>query len=164
MVYHIVSLVNTFYSFFDTFLTIYSNDDNIGSGSDILNNLRKLREKRGLSLRDLGKKLNIGYQAIGRMERGESLINDVDAKTFADFFGVSLDYLFMREQDIPTKTVYKTNEITYELVLSKLHTFSNQELVRIIGAAEGTLQARDGLINGQLSVKPSADLFKKSQS
>lgn len=97
-----------------------------------MNSLRKLREKRGLSLRDLGKKLNIGYQAIGRMERGESLINEIDAKTFADFFGVTLDYLFMREQDFPAKTVIKPSEVTYDVVLSRLHTFSNQELVRII--------------------------------
>jgi transcriptional regulator with XRE-family HTH domain len=129
------------------------------------NSLRKLRQAKGITLLELAKRLNTNEATLSRMETSKQTIPDSFAVILADFFAVSLDFLLKRSFEQPEKLVYKERDITYELVLSKLHTFSNQELVRIIGAAEGTLQAREGQSsNGQYNVKPTVDIAKKPQS
>jgi len=98
-----------------------------------MNNIRNLRERKNLTLRELETKTQISFNTISKMERGEQAIGEDHARILADFFKVPLDILFKRDFEQPEKLVYKERDITYELVLSKLHTFSNQELVRIIG-------------------------------
>ena len=129
------------------------------------NSLRKLRQAKGITLLELAKRLNTNEATLSRMETSKQTIPDSFAVILADYFNVSIDYLLGREWHDPETVVFKEKPITYELVLSKLHTFSNQELVRIIGAAEGTLQAREGQSsNGQYNVKPTVDIAKKPQS
>lgn len=58
-----------------------------------MNNLKKLRLKRKLTVRELGQATNINYATISRIENGDSSFNNEYIKTFCDFFGVSADYL-----------------------------------------------------------------------
>jgi len=55
--------------------------------------LRYLREKHGLSQKDLAQKFGISNFALSRYERGEADPDSELIKKFAEFFGVSADYL-----------------------------------------------------------------------
>lgn len=58
--------------------------------------LRKLRTKKGLSLRDLEKKVNIHFTTLGKTETGERELTLDQAIKLADYFNVTLDYLVYR--------------------------------------------------------------------
>lgn len=58
--------------------------------------LRKLRTKKGLSLRDLEKKVNIHFTTLGKNETGERELTLGQAIKLADYFNVTLDYLVYR--------------------------------------------------------------------
>lgn len=55
--------------------------------------IEELRKKMGLSQEDLAKKLNMTQQRISAYEKGKREPDLETLKLFADFFGVSTDYL-----------------------------------------------------------------------
>lgn len=58
-----------------------------------MNNLKKLRQDKKLTVRDLAEIVNINYATINRLENGESHFNNDYIQVFTDFFNVSADYL-----------------------------------------------------------------------
>lgn len=55
--------------------------------------IKELRESQGLSTRGLAEKLNIGASSISQYETDIRTPDIEVCKKFADFFGVSCDYL-----------------------------------------------------------------------
>ena len=55
--------------------------------------LRELREEKRLSLRQVASDLNISFSNLASIERGEVKLHEETAKTFANYYGVSIDYL-----------------------------------------------------------------------
>lgn len=67
-----------------------------------MNNLKRLREKRKLSVRELAEILNISHSTISKIENGVTHFNNDYIKVFTEFFGVSADYLLgLPEKAIP---------------------------------------------------------------
>ena len=58
--------------------------------------LKELRKKRGISQLKLAMDLNMNQNSISRYETGEREADYETLLKFADYFGVSLDYLFGR--------------------------------------------------------------------
>lgn len=58
-----------------------------------MNNLRKLRSERNLTLRGLSEKVLVNYVTLGKLEREETSFNNDYIKLLCDFFDVSSDYL-----------------------------------------------------------------------
>ena len=58
--------------------------------------LKELRQKRNISQLKLALDLNMNQNSISRYERGEREADYETLLKFADYFGVSLDYLFGR--------------------------------------------------------------------
>ncbi len=58
-----------------------------------MENLRKLRMDRGLSQQALAEKFNLTQQSIYKYENGLAEPNIETLKSFAVFFGISVDYL-----------------------------------------------------------------------
>lgn len=56
--------------------------------------LRDLRQSRNITLRDLANALNISHSALGNYELGNREPNMLTIRNIADYFDVSLDYLF----------------------------------------------------------------------
>ncbi len=56
--------------------------------------LQRLREQKRISRRVLAELCGLSKSAIARYERGERTPSFEDAATIADFFDVSLDYLW----------------------------------------------------------------------
>ncbi|SEN53038.1 helix-turn-helix domain-containing protein [Lihuaxuella thermophila] len=63
------------------------------------NRLRELRQHKKITQKELGKRFKLSESAIGMYERGEREPSLELARQFADFFGVSLDYLTGQTDD-----------------------------------------------------------------
>lgn len=61
------------------------------------NRLRQLRESRGLSLRDLGRALDMSYAQLSKVETGGGGMSDERKRKIAAFFGVTVGELFFGE-------------------------------------------------------------------
>lgn len=60
--------------------------------------LRELRRREGISQQVLSDRCGIAKHAIARYERGQRLPSMKNAEVLADFFGVTLDYLWGRSE------------------------------------------------------------------
>ncbi|MGG3451952.1 helix-turn-helix domain-containing protein [Domibacillus aminovorans] len=73
-------------------------------------NIRNLRTSRKLSLKELADifsakyGVKVGKSSISRWENGDSEPNISDANLYADYFGVSLDWLMDRDAENKTNT------------------------------------------------------------
>lgn len=71
-------------------------------------NLRAIRKKNKLTLRDLAKIFNLSYSTIGKYERGD-LTPDIDIlKKYAEYFNISIAYLL----DLSSLDVVNANFLT----------------------------------------------------
>lgn len=62
--------------------------------------LRKLRNQRGLTLRELSMMLDVDYGYIGRMERGEKKPNVAMVLKISQIFNISTDVLIKDELEL----------------------------------------------------------------
>ena len=99
-----------------------------------MNNIKRLREQKGISVRDLGTATNINSGTISRMENGNQQVTDVYAVALADYFKVSLDNLLGREWQATKETIVKTVDFELNDILRKLRSYSDNELMRLSGA------------------------------
>ena len=58
-----------------------------------MNRLKELRQKNGLTLRELGKKVSMHDSALSQYENGKRNPKKEIWKKLADFYGVSISYL-----------------------------------------------------------------------
>ncbi len=56
--------------------------------------ITQIREEMGISKRELARKLGVHYQSIGRWEHDETIPDANDLRKIAEFFKVTMDYLF----------------------------------------------------------------------
>lgn len=74
--------------------------------------LRKLREEKNLTRKELADKLQLSYWALSKYETGERFPDPETLNKIADFFNVSLDYLMGRtdiRDPITTIAAHRTN-------------------------------------------------------
>ncbi len=82
--------------------------------------LRGLREKRKLSLRELGRRTGISVSFLSSLEAGHNNVSIARLKKLLDGLGTTLGEFFGREGSRPAKVVYR-----------------KEELAEIAGSAEG---------------------------
>ncbi len=63
-----------------------------------LKKLRELREKRGLTLDQVAEELGLRNQYVSNYELGKRRPDYETLKKFADFYGVTIDYILEREE------------------------------------------------------------------
>ena len=66
---------------------------------EIGNRLRNIRKELGLSLRELGDKLNTSFSALGSYERGEHLIQSETLISLCNLSNYSIDYILNRDKE-----------------------------------------------------------------
>ncbi len=74
----------------------------------ISKNLKRLREKVGMTQKELADKLFVSPQAVSRWENGDTEPSVATLDSIAEIFGVSLDELFGRTAPEPEKEVIYT--------------------------------------------------------
>lgn len=72
--------------------------DACGAGDGFPQQLRQLREQRGISCRVLSELCGLSKNMIARYERGERVPSLEDAAALADFFDVTMDALWGRTE------------------------------------------------------------------
>lgn len=64
-----------------------------------MNRLKELREEKGLNRRQLAEAVGLKYTTYLNYEKGDRELDSELMILFADFFGVSVDYLICRTDD-----------------------------------------------------------------
>lgn len=85
---------------------------------DLSERLKELRIEANLTQKELANKLKIGQSTIVGYEKGEREATISNLSRYADYFEVSLDFLYGREDDFGIKKANNT---------SPLSTYSKEE-------------------------------------
>ena len=79
---------------------MYTKTENGGGILEIISKrLKQLREDAGLSQSKIGQLVGVPQSSIYRYEQGQSVPSPKTFRWYADYFDVSLDYLFGRTDD-----------------------------------------------------------------
>ena len=109
--------------------------------------LRSLRESRRLTLKELEEKTGINFSTLAKLEKGLQTLNGQQAVILADFFHVSLDYLFGRDFS-SEKIILKEKEMTYYDYVNVLKYFTDLELQNLKGVLDYIITERqEGRLN-----------------
>ena len=129
---------------------------NFGKGNDIMKeiniskNIANLRKQKGITQEQLALALNISPQAVSKWETSTSQPDTQTLPLIAEYFEVSIDYLFYGKEIIYSEI--------YEKVFQKIKGIPNQmskqayeDVLKIFGCAHhgithGNLKSRDTTI------------------
>ena len=108
-----------------------------------MNNFKILRKQKGLTQREFAKIFNISFQAVSYYEKGARQPDFETLIKFADYFGVSVDYLIGRTgaSSAPFGTsASPLNEEEYELLKNfrLLNESSRNNISSLAAALAGT--------------------------
>ena len=107
------------------------------------NNLRMLREQRGLTREQLSKATKISASSINMYERGEREPSFEIVETFADFFNVDLNYLIRNEKnqtEIPGLADKFGSDIL--VLAARLNALPEPDRSRIVAAIHTLLSSK----------------------
>lgn len=71
--------------------------------------LKYLRKSYNLTQKELAQKINVAQSSIAMLENGRNDANASTLTALSDFFGVSIDYLLGREDDLGNPIYQKKN-------------------------------------------------------
>ena len=113
--------------------------------------LKKAREKKGYSQKYVAEWLGITNSSLSHYERGERDPDTSILNRLADFYGVTMDYLFGRDQmdikvDVDPERIKRTSDI--DILAKELMQSLNQALA-------------DGIITEE-QAKQSLEVFRKT--
>lgn len=74
--------------------------------------VKNLRKKLNMSQEKLAEELNYSHYAICKIERGNQALTIDYGLIYADYFGVSLDYIYKGEQPVDDEITEKYNSIS----------------------------------------------------
>lgn len=94
--------------------------------------IKQLRNKRNLTLQELGEKINFNYSNLSKIERGERKPTLELLEQLADFFDVKVAYFFGEEQPLPRELVDRGVEwMTFGEEMEK-RNLTPEELKRMV--------------------------------
>ncbi|MBW8350734.1 helix-turn-helix domain-containing protein [Bacillus sp. IITD106] len=104
---------------------------------DVGERIRKLRDERRWSLRELESRTGINYSVISRIESGKRPITDQEINIFCNIFGVSSEYLLGRTDKREYGQEPKHIELTEkdEIDIAKRMELMRKDLME--GSADG---------------------------
>ena len=115
------------------------------------NNLRKIRDSKRYTLKEVAEKTGISYSVLSRVELGERDLNEFHLRALADFYKVPTDYILCRETaSLPQTIVYKDRDITYQAVLENVDKFSKNDLLKLSGVVDGALRRKSETNGSQI--------------
>lgn len=93
-------------------------------------NIRGMRLERNLSLREVGKLLNISFSHLGKVEKGESNLSIETLELLADFYNVSTDYLLERTTERLVNKGMTPNQIEQIIYTSDFFDELDKEVIK----------------------------------
>lgn len=104
-------------------------------------NLMQLRKKKGLTQEDLGNELGYTFQAVSRWETGKSIPNAANLKRIANYYGVSIDYLFSKQDIVITPEEEKKLNKREKVIKISMITMLTLFVFGIVGMIIGCFNA-----------------------
>lgn len=101
--------------------------------------LRELRKERGISMKKLGEYVGVSESTISLYETGKHEPSKEMLLKFADFFGVSVDYLLGREE---IKKPIPEDELDKEII-ERFSKLSATDAAKVSAFIEGLLAAKE---------------------
>lgn len=126
---HIVLICQLFWSYFLNFFCFFVKI--ISRGSQIMKNLRILRETNRLTQREFAEKLNIAKTTLCYYEQGKISPSIDTLNKIADFFGCSVDYLVGHE----TQSILHLDSFTpaQQNIINQIKDLDDHELAILEG-------------------------------
>lgn len=129
-----------------------------------MNNLKKLRKEKKLTVRELSELVNINYATLSRLENDESQLTDDYIEILSGFYGVSADYLlgiskiqnFIPVEKLPVYSFIYASEpilrnecfLGYEIAPGETDVKNSIYLVN----HDDSMKSSSGLIKGDLLI------------
>ena len=79
--------------------------------ADLGGRLRRLREEKGLSLRELSRRTGVAFSFLSSMEKGKHTISVANLKVLLDVLGLTLGEFFGRSPVPTSKVVYRRADL-----------------------------------------------------
>jgi transcriptional regulator with XRE-family HTH domain len=126
-------------------------------------NVKKLREERKITLRQLADSVHIADSALSRIENGRQRLYVDQAVDIADFFKVPVDEVIGSGKTYQSRIVYVDTQPTYETTIKALGTFSNKELAGLAGAIDLIMNQRENAkpIESKQEQKPQIKVIRQ---
>jgi transcriptional regulator with XRE-family HTH domain len=87
--------------------------------------LKELRKEKGLTQKEVANALTLSQSMVSKYERGIMILDIKTAANFADFYGVSLDYIYGDDQ-------YRFNDISEQDIISLSDAEKNELILNIL--------------------------------
>lgn len=108
--------------------------------------LKELREKKGLSQAQLAKELNVGIGSVGMWESTQRTPPAKKLKNIAEYFGVTIDYFFVEDDEKLVSDYYKRNSMNIPQIAHRLREvrlksgFSQAELGKKLNISSSSIR------------------------
>lgn len=107
-----------------------------------MNKIRELRKEKGLTMKALGAIFSLSESTISLYENGKHYPDIETMQKFADFFGVTVDYLLGREEVQQKTPVAAQLSGDRAELFEILQQFTEEEIQRFKDFASGVLAGR----------------------
>ena len=113
--------------------------------------LKYLRKSYNLTQKELAQKINVAQSSIAMLENGRNDANASTLTALSDFFGVSIDYLLGREDDLGNPIYQKKEHSAPQINFTPIKTdieliyesLNPRQQERLLSYAQGLLEAND---------------------
>lgn len=100
-----------------------------------MNNLKKLRDEKNLSIRELGELTNISYSTISYMENEIRPFTQANLEILCSFFNVSADYM-LGKTDVRTTSSNKEPTETIKQLKHEIQDLTEEQAKQVLDYLE----------------------------
>ena len=83
----------------------------------LANNIKRLREDKGLRQKEVANALDIGYSNYNKIENGNREISVKELQRLAQFYTISVDQVISLDDDLPQEVIIEDKEAHEQLRL-----------------------------------------------
>lgn len=83
----------------------------------LANNIKQLRENKGLRQKEVANALDIGYSNYNKIENGNREISVKELQRLADFYNMSVDQVLKLDDNLPKEVVIEDKQAQEQLRL-----------------------------------------------
>ena len=84
---------------------------------NLANNIKKLREDKGLRQKEVANALDIGYSNYNKIENGNREISVKELQRLAEFYNINVDQVINLDGDLPKEIVIEDKQAQEQLKL-----------------------------------------------
>lgn len=99
----------------------------------LANNIKQLREDKGLRQKEVANALDIGYSNYNKIENGNREISVKELQRLAEFYNITVDQVLNLDGDIPKEVVIEDKQAQEQLrLISELDTDDRAIIFKMI--------------------------------